>query len=99
MNNHRWGFFSRRAEKRPTIRGIMSLCIDYVAPRCAPIAARGSYVVYQDTDQETVMSVVDISALVQYNNWANRRLLDTAAHLSADQLIGMVFHQVRAFAR
>ena len=45
------------------------------------------------------MSVVDISVLVQYNNWANRRLLDTAAHLSADQLIGMVFHQVRAFAR
>ena len=41
------------------------------------------------------MSVVDISALVQYNNWANRRLLDTAAHLSADQLIGMVFHQGR----
>jgi uncharacterized damage-inducible protein DinB len=51
------------------------------------------------TNQEVAMSVVDISALVQYNNWANRRLLDTAAHLSADQLIGMVFHQVRAFAR
>jgi uncharacterized damage-inducible protein DinB len=36
------------------------------------------------------MSVVDISALVQYNNWANRRLIDTATHLSADQLMANV---------